>query len=51
MPKEKRLKTKTIQVRVTPKNYKLYDEYAKSKQITKTELFEIFLKLLEDKKI
>jgi hypothetical protein len=51
MKKEKRLKTKTVQVRVTPSDYKLYDEYAKKKNISKTELFELFLRLLKEEKI
>jgi len=49
MKKEKRLKTKVIQIRVTPEKYKIYDDYAKEKCLTKTELFDIFLEQIEKK--
>jgi hypothetical protein len=45
MEKEKRKKTKMIQIRVTPENYKIYDNYASSKNLSKTKLFE---KILEE---
>jgi len=51
MKKEKRLKTKVVQVRVTPRDFDIYEEYAKEKDISKTELFSLFLKMLKDKKI
>jgi hypothetical protein len=51
MPKEKRKKIKVVQVRVTPSNFKLYEEYANKKQISKTKLFELFLLMLKEDKI
>jgi len=48
---EKRKKTKMLQFRVTPKDFDIYEEYAKEKGISKTELFSLFLKMLKDKKI
>jgi hypothetical protein len=49
--KEKRLKTKFIQIRVTPKDYEIYSEYAKKKKISKTELFNLFMELIKKEKI
>ena len=47
MRSEKRLKTKVVQIRVTPEKYKIYDDYAKKQGISKTELFDKFLEQLE----
>ena len=51
MQQEKRRKTKMLQFRVTPKNFKAYEEMAIKKKITKTELFELFLELIKSNKI
>ena len=47
----KRLKTKVIQIRVTPENYKIFDDHAKKSNISKTELFEKFIQTIKEKKI
>jgi len=51
MTKEKRLKTKVIQVRVTPSDYDIYNEYAKKNNISKTKLFEKFLQMIKEERI
>jgi hypothetical protein len=48
---DKRLKTKMIQIRVTPENNKIFDDYAKKHKISKTELFMRFLEMIKEKKI
>jgi len=51
MAKEKRLKTKVVQVRVTPNDYEVYSAYAEKNNISKTELFEKFLQMIKEEKI
>jgi len=51
MEKEKRRKTKMIQFRVTPENFRMYEEYSKELNLSKTELFEKFLEQLKKKLI
>ncbi len=51
MAKEKRLKIKVVQVRVIPSDFDIYSEYAKEKNISKTELFDKFLKMIKERKI
>ena len=51
MAKEKRKKTKMLQFRVTPEDYKLFEAMAKEKDKTKTELFDMFLELIKDSRV
>lgn len=51
MKEEKRIKTKMLQFRVTPKNFELYEKMAEKKKKSKTELFELFLEMIEKNKI
>jgi len=51
MAKEKRKKTKMLQFRVTPEDYKLFEAMAKEKDKTKTELFDMFLGLIKDSRV
>jgi hypothetical protein len=51
MQKEKRKKTKMLQFRVTPENFKCFEEMAMKKNLSKTELFGIFLELIKSNKI
>ena len=39
MAKEKRLKTKVLQVRLKPEDFEFYAEYAKKHNLSKTQLF------------
>ena len=51
MSKEKRKKSKMLQFRVIPEDFKVFEETAKNKNLSKTELFELFLELLKEEKI
>ena len=51
MSKEKRKKTKMLQFRVMPKDFELFEDVAKRKKISKTELFDLFLELIKKEKI
>jgi hypothetical protein len=51
MRQEKRKKTKMLQFRVIPEDFKTYEEMAIKKKLTKTELFELFLELIKSDKI
>jgi len=51
MKKEKRLKTRVVQVRLTPSDFELYEATAKKKNLSKTELFELFLEMIKKEKI
>lgn len=50
MAKHKRIKSKEIKIRVTPKLFNIFDKYVKDKNITKTKVIEEYLQeLLKDK--
>ena len=51
MQQEKRKKTKMLQFRVTPENFKTYEKMALKKKLTKTKLYELFLELIKNNKI
>jgi hypothetical protein len=48
---DKRRKTKSVQFRLTPEDYKLFDDYAKKHKVSKIELFmKIIKKIKEESK-
>ena len=51
MKREKRLKTKMLQFRVTPEDFKVFESKALDSNKTKTELFKMFLEMIKEKKI
>ena len=51
MKKEKRLKTRVVQVRLTQSDFELYEITAKKNNLSKTELFELFLEMIKKEKI
>ena len=51
MQQEKRKKTKMLQFRVIPKDFELFEAMARKKNLSKTELFELFLDLIKKEKV
>ena len=51
MKKEKRLKTKVVQVRLTPSDYEIYELFARKNNMSKTKLFEKFLQMIKEDKV
>ncbi len=51
MKVEKRKKTKMLQFRVTPDDYKVFDDKSKQLNKSKTELFTYFLEMLKKGKL